>query len=146
MTGRPGSRPFRFRGPITMALADYPAVSPGSAGLRGRCPPFGRGRRVAGVRARAPRGSVWGRRGGGLSYGFADAGDGPAFFVSFAALIVVVGLALVIDAAYEPPIWLLMFILLPLVLILCLGTLRPIKGLIIGLQYRNKAEQGRIAK
>ena len=63
-----------------------------------------------------------------------------------ANVIGVVGLALVIDAAFEPPIWLLMFILLPLVLILCLGTLRPIKGLIIGLQYRNKAEQGRIAK
>ena len=35
---------------------------------------------------------------------------------------------------------------LPLVLVLCLGTLRPIKGLIIGLQYRNKAEQGRIVR
>ena len=82
----------------------------------------------------------------GLSYGFADSGDGPAFFVSFAALIVVVGLALVVDATYEPPIWLLMLILLPLVLVLCLGTLRPIKGLMIGLQYRNKAEQGRISR
>ena len=124
-----------------MALADYPAVSPGSAGLRGRCPHCGRGRLFTGFIDVAERCSVC-----GLSYGFADAGDGPAFFVSFAALIVVVGLALVIDAAYEPPIWLLMFILLPLVLILCLGTLRPIKGLIIGLQYRNKADQGRIAK
>ena len=118
-----------------------PAASPGSAGFRGRCPRCGRGKLFRGFIDIADRCTVCGQ-----SYAFADAGDGPAFFVSFAALIVVVGLALVIDAAYEPPVWLLMFILLPLVLILCLGTLRPIKGLIIGLQYRNKAEQGRIAK
>ena len=124
-----------------MARADYPAVSPGSAGRRGRCPHCGRGRLFTGFIDVAERCTVC-----GLSYGFADAGDGPAFFVSFAALIVVVGLALIVDAAYEPPIWLLMLILLPLVLILCLGALRPIKGLIIGLQYRNKAEQGRIAE
>jgi uncharacterized protein (DUF983 family) len=80
----------------------------------------------------------------GLGYGFADAGDGPAVFVSFAALIVVVALALVIDAAYEPPTWVLLLILLPLALGLCLGLLRPAKGLMLGLQYRNKAEQGRL--
>jgi uncharacterized protein (DUF983 family) len=124
-----------------MPMADYPAVSPASAGLRGRCPHCGRGKLFRGFLDVAERCSVC-----GLSYAFADAGDGPAFFVSFAAMIVAVGLALVLDAAYEPPIWLLMLILLPLVLVLCLGTLRPIKGLIIGLQYRNKAEQGRIAK
>ena len=124
-----------------MALADHPAVSPASAALAGRCPHCGRGKLFRGFLDVAERCTVC-----GLSYSFADAGDGPAFFVSFAALIVVVGLALVIDAAYEPPVWLLMLILLPLVLLLCLGTLRPVKGLIIGLQYRNKAEQGRIAK
>ena len=124
-----------------MAHAEPPTASPGSAGLRGRCPRCGRGRLFRGFLDVAERCDAC-----GLDYGFADAGDGPAFFVSFAALIVVVGLALVVDAAYEPPIWLLMLILLPLVLVLCLGTLRPIKGLIIGLQYRNKAEQGRIAR
>ncbi len=124
-----------------MAPADNPAVSPASAGLRGRCPHCGRGKLFHGFIDVADACTVC-----GLSYGFADSGDGPAFFVSFAALIVVVGLALVVDATYEPPIWLLMLILLPLVLVLCLGTLRPIKGLMIGLQYRNKAEQGRISR
>ena len=124
-----------------MSLSAPPAASPGLAGLRGRCPRCGRGRLFRGFIDVAARCDVC-----GLGYGFADAGDGPAFFVSFAALIVVVGLALLVDAAYEPPIWLLMLTLLPLVLLLCLGTLRPIKGLIIGLQYRNKAEQGRRAE
>ena len=65
-------------------------------------------------------------------------------FVSFAALIVVTGLALLVDAYWEPPIWLLMLTLLPVILVLCLGLLRPTKALMIGLQYRNKAEQARL--
>ena len=124
-----------------MAVDDYPPVSPASAALAGRCPHCGRGRLFRGFLDVAERCDVC-----GLSYDFVDAGDGPAVFVSFAALIVVVALALVIDAAYEPPIWLLMTILLPLVLVLCLGLLRPIKGLMIGLQYRNKAGPGRMAR
>jgi uncharacterized protein (DUF983 family) len=32
----------------------------------------------------------------------------------------------------------------PLVVILSLGLLRPLKGLLIALQYANKAEQGQI--
>ena len=123
-----------------MALDDHPAVSPVPAALAGRCPHCGQGRLFRGFIEVAERCGVC-----GLDYGFADAGDGPAVFVSFAVLIVVVGLALLIDAAYEPPIWLMMLILLPLILLLCLGLLRPVKGLMIGLQYRNKAEQGRFA-
>ncbi|RYB07000.1 DUF983 domain-containing protein [Lichenibacterium ramalinae] len=122
-----------------MTIGDGAAVSPASAAMAGRCPRCGRGRLFRSFLDIAERCDAC-----GLSYAFADAGDGPAVFVSFAALIVVVALALVIDAAYEPPIWLLMLIILPLVPILCLGMLRPIKGLMIGLQYRNKAGQGRI--
>lgn len=123
-----------------MAIDDYPAVSPVSAAVGGRCPHCGQGRLFRRFIEVAERCGAC-----GLDYGFADAGDGPAVFVSFAALIVVVGLALLIDVAYEPPIWLMMLILLPLILLLCLGLLRPVKGLMIGLQYRNKAEQGRFA-
>lgn len=124
-----------------MAVDDHPAVAPVPAGLSGRCPHCGRGRLFKGFIEVAERCDVC-----GLSYAFADAGDGPAVFVSFIALVVVVGLALLIDAIYEPPIWLLMLILLPLVLVLCLGLLRPTKGLMVALQYRNKAEQGRLVK
>ena len=35
-------------------------------------------------------------------------------------------------------------IFLPLTAIVCLGMLRPLKGLLVALQYRNKAGQGRI--
>ena len=44
---------------------------------------------------------------------------------------------------YEPPVWVHLVIFLPLTLVVCLGMLRPLKGVMIGLQYRNKAEQTR---
>ena len=80
----------------------------------------------------------------GLDYGFADAGDGPAVFVTLFAGFAVLGLALWVEIAYQPPIWVHMVIFLPLTLIVCLGLLRPFKGLLIALQYRNKAELGRL--
>jgi len=123
-----------------MAHEDFAAVSPVSEALAGHCPHCGQGKLFRGFLDIAKACDVC-----GLDYGFADAGDGPAVFVSFAALVVVTGLALVIDAYYEPPVWLLMLLMLPLIAVLCLGLLRPIKGLMIGLQYRNKAEQGRLA-
>jgi uncharacterized protein (DUF983 family) len=33
---------------------------------------------------------------------------------------------------------------LPLTVIVCLALLRPAKGVLVALQYRNKAEQGRL--
>ena len=41
-------------------------------------------------------------------------------------------------------IWVYLVIFLPLTLIVCVGLLRPLKGLLVALQYRNKAEQGRL--
>ncbi len=79
----------------------------------------------------------------GLDYKFADSGDGPAVFVILLAGFVVVGLALWTEIHYEPPIWLHMMLFLPMTLLVCLGLLRPMKGLMIGLQYKNRAEEGR---
>jgi uncharacterized protein (DUF983 family) len=118
---------------------DYPPISPISVGLAGRCPRCGDGRLFAGFIDVAPRCEAC-----GLDYGFADAGDGPAVFVTLFAGLVVLGLALWVEIAFQPPIWVHMVIFLPLTLIVCLGMLRPLKGLLIALQYRNKAELGRL--
>ena len=40
--------------------------------------------------------------------------------------------------------WVHLVIFLPMTLIVCLGLLRPLKGILVALQYRNKAEQGRL--
>jgi uncharacterized protein (DUF983 family) len=117
---------------------DYPPVPPVSTGLAGRCPRCGLGRLFTGFLTVAPRCEHC-----GLDFGFADAGDGPAVFVTLAVGTLVVGLALILDIMYEPPIWIHFVISLPLAIVLCLAVLRPAKGILVALQYRNKAEQGR---
>jgi uncharacterized protein (DUF983 family) len=80
----------------------------------------------------------------GLDYAFADSGDGPAVFVALFGGFAVLGAALWTEVVYQPPMWVHMIVFLPLTLIVCLGLLRPFKGLLIALQYRNKAELGRL--
>lgn len=110
-----------------------------SAGLAGRCPRCGEGKLFEGFLSVAPKCSNC-----GLDYKFADAGDGPAVFVILLAGFVVVGALLWTEITYEPPFWVHMAIFLPMTVVVVLGMLRPLKGLMIGLQYRNKAEQGRL--
>jgi uncharacterized protein (DUF983 family) len=57
---------------------------------------------------------------------------------------VVAGAALIVEIAYAPPIWVHVVVWGPLVLILCLGLLRPLKGVMVALQYAHRAEEGRI--
>ena len=110
-----------------------------TTGLAGRCPRCGRGRLFKGFLSVARRCDSC-----GLDYGFADAGDGPAVFVTLIAGFFVLGLALVVDVEYEPPLWVHFVIFLPLTLVVCLGLLRPLKGLLIASQYKNKAAPGRL--
>ena len=79
----------------------------------------------------------------GLDFGFADSGDGPAVFVTLIAGFLVLGLALAVDIAYEPPIWVYVVVFMPLALVVCLGLLRPLKGAADRLAIQNKAAPGR---
>ena len=117
----------------------YPQISALATGLSGRCPRCGQGRMFRGFLSLAPRCEVC-----GLDYGFADSGDGPAVFVTLIGGFLVLGLALAVDVEYEPPLWVHFVISLPLALIVCLGLLRPFKGLLIASQYKNKAAPGRL--
>jgi len=107
--------------------AIWPEIDPFSAGLKGRCPRCGEGRLFSGFLTVGERCGVC-----GLDYSFADAGDGPAVFVILIIGFVVVGFAL----------WLHFILWVPLALVLCLTALRLIKGVLITLQYRNKAKLG----
>jgi uncharacterized protein (DUF983 family) len=80
----------------------------------------------------------------GLDLAFADSGDGPAVFVCLFAGFIVLGAALWVELKYEPPFWVHLVIFLPMTLVVCIGLLRPLKGLLVALQFRNKAEQGRL--
>ena len=79
----------------------------------------------------------------GLDYDFADSGDGPAVFIMLLAGFIVVGAALITEALYRPPLWVHAVLWLPLILIVTLGPLRPMKGLMIALQYHHRAAEGR---
>jgi len=92
---------------------DDPAVSPFRSGLLGQCPRCGRGKifaRFIDLREKCDC--------CGLSFTFADAGDGPAVFVCLIGGF-------------------LMLIFMPLTVIVCGGLLRPLKGLLVALQFRN---------
>ena len=82
----------------------------------------------------------------GLDYGFADSGDGPAVLVTLIAGFLVLGVALAVEVAYEPPFWVYVVVFIPLTLVVCLGLLRPLKGLLVASQYVNNAAPGRLKK
>ncbi len=121
--------------------ADKTPLSPILLGLKARCPRCGQGPlfyQVLNLRERCDN--------CGLDYKFIDTGDGPAVFAIFILGFVVLGGALWVQLTYDTP-------LVPTVLgsgvvtvLLALGLLRFLKAILIALQYRHKAEEGRLAK
>jgi uncharacterized protein (DUF983 family) len=120
---------------------DQTTSSPVVTGLKGRCPRCGKGHMFQGFLAVRPRCEVC-----GLDLAFADAGDGPAFFVMSIVGIVVVALALWVEFTYEPRIWVHLVMWFTLTAVLSLAMVRPLKGVMVALQYHHKAEEGRLQK
>ena len=73
----------------------------------------------------------------------ADTGDGPAVFVIMIAGFAIAFAALITEFTIHPPIWVHLLIWLPLTVGLCLGLLRPLKGLMLAAQFMNRASQAR---
>jgi uncharacterized protein (DUF983 family) len=109
-------------------------------GLRARCPSCGEGKLFSGFLDLAPRCERC-----GLDYSFADSADGPAVFVIFIAGFIVVFAALIVEFTYAPPYWVHAVLWLPLIVLTTLLPLRPMKGLMIALQYHHKAAEGRLS-
>jgi uncharacterized protein (DUF983 family) len=114
---------------------------PISRGLACRCPRCGQDKVFAGFLTLKPRCERC-----GLDYSFADAADGPAVFVIFLSGFIVVFAALVVEFVFEPPYWVHAVLWLPLILVTTLLPLRPMKSLMVALQYHHKAAEGRLAK
>ena len=68
----------------------------------------------------------------------------PAVFVIMLVGFVIVGLVLFVELSFQPPIWLHLVVWLPLTVLLAGLVLRPLKGLMIALQYRHQAQEGRL--
>jgi uncharacterized protein (DUF983 family) len=120
-------------------MTHFEPQSPFSTGLTGRCPRCGEGALFEGFLTVRPQCSAC-----GLDYSFADSGDGPAVFVILIAGFIISIIALAVELRYEPPFWVHAVIFGPLIVAVCLGLLRPMKGLMIALQYSNSAREGRL--
>ncbi|WP_371135082.1 DUF983 domain-containing protein [Thalassospira sp.] len=68
-----------------------------------------------------------------------DAGDGPAVFIIFILGFLVVPVALMVELHYQPPLWLHALLWFPTVLGVTAILLRPLKGIMIALQYRHRS-------
>ncbi len=117
-----------------LAQQAYPALSTLSTGMACKCPRCGKGDLLQGfltIRAACPA--------CGLDYGFADPADGPAFFGMSAVGVVGMGLFMWFEFGAHPPIWVHMVVTMPLLLLACLGILRPLKGWMVSEQFVHKA-------
>jgi uncharacterized protein (DUF983 family) len=121
-------------------MADVPsAPSPLVTGLLARCPRCGQGalfRAGLTLRERCER--------CGLSYAFADSGDGPAVFAIFILGFVVLAGALVVEFRIGPPVWVHVVLWGALTPLLGYLLLRVLKATLIALQYKHKAGEGRL--
>jgi len=124
---------------MTPTTVSQTPVNAAVAGLLGRCPACGKGKLFNGFIDLPPACEAC-----GLDYGFADAGDGPAVFVTLIAGFLVLGFVLWFEFTFEPPFWVHLLVSLPLTLIVCLGMLRLFKGLLIALQHRNAASEAKL--
>lgn len=119
--------------------AVYLQPSAGTVGIRNCCPRCGEGRLLTGVLTPARECANC-----GLDFGFVDSGDGPAVFVILIVGFLVTGLAMALQTAISPPIWVHMLLWTPLVIGLSVWGLRFAKAVMIALQYQTKAQEAEL--
>jgi uncharacterized protein (DUF983 family) len=112
----------------------YPPLSPVTTGIAGKCPRCGRGKLFSGYLTVAKSCASC-----GLDYSFADTGDGAAWFVMLFACVAGVGSILGIEVAYSPPWWVHVLIAIPVLVIMPVILLRPMKGVLLAQQWKTGA-------
>jgi uncharacterized protein (DUF983 family) len=113
-------------------------LNPVVAGLLCRCPNCGEGPLFSGYLKVRPRCEAC-----GADLSQADSGDGPVVFI-----LLIVGAVgcfglLLVEFRFHPPIWLQLVIWLPLMAAMTLAALRPFKGVMIAMQFHNRASEAR---
>jgi uncharacterized protein (DUF983 family) len=117
--------------------------APGSteAALKGLCPRCGARSLFQGFVTFAPK-----CRACGLDFSAFNVGDGPAAFLILIVGALVTGLAIALELAAGPPLWLHLLIWPVVTLAVVLGSLRLAKAALLVLEYRNSAREGRISE
>ena len=111
----------------------HPSAALALVALRGRCPRCGQGRLFSGFLTIAPTCETC-----GLSFAGHDTGDGPAFFIMLPLCLMVAGSALWVDLTFAPPMWVHLLLWPTLIISISLLALRPIKSIMVALQYRHR--------
>ena len=112
----------------------YPQQSPIATGLAGRCPRCGQGKLFSSFLKVADRCSVC-----DLDLSKADSADGPAFFIMLLVPALIIPIAMWVEFSYMPPFWLHALLWTPLIIGLSVALLRPLKGVMVALQFKHQA-------
>ena len=113
--------------------------SPIESGTAGLCPRCGAKTLFAGPIKFAERCAAC-----GLDFSTFNVGDGPAAFLTLIVGAVVAGAAIGVDLAFSPPWWVHVLLWPAITLGLIVRSLRVAKGVLLALEYRNAAREGRI--
>ena len=139
-----GAAPAHSSTAVNLVTGEAPAApsvpSPLQVALHGLCPRCGAKTLYAGITNFADRCPAC-----ALDISAFNVGDGPAAFLTLIiGAIVMIG-AVTLTLTIGPPIWVHLLIWTPLTAIGIVGALRLSKGALVSLEYRNKAQEGRIA-
>ncbi|MEH3040634.1 MAG: DUF983 domain-containing protein [Sphingomonas paucimobilis] len=113
--------------------------APFDCGVRGLCPRCGAQTLFSGTVAFADRCSAC-----SLDFTAFNVGDGPAAFLTLILGGIVTVLAIWLDLKLGPPWWVHALLWIPLTLGGVVGSLRVAKGMLLALEYRNAAREGKI--
>lgn len=114
--------------------------APAEVALKGLCPRCGSRTLFDGLVAFATK-----CRACGLDFASFNVGDGPAAFLILIVGGIVTAAAIALELAASPPWWLHALLWAPLAAALTIGLLRIGKGLLLALEYRHRAREGRLA-
>lgn len=116
-----------------------PPVSPFLSGLKARCPNCGQGKLFRNGLVLRDRCEVC-----DSSFAAADPGDGPAVFAILILGFVILGGALWLEFRVGPPVWVHVVLWGLLTPLFAFFLLRVLKATLIALQFKHKAQEGRL--
>lgn len=112
---------------------------PVDSGFKGSCPRCGARTLFRNFAAFADKCSAC-----GLDYSGFNVGDGPVVFLTLGIGTLILMLALWVEFTFEPGVLIHALLWIPLTLALVLLSLRFAKGLLLALEYRNRAHEARL--
>lgn len=115
------------------------APAPAAAALKGLCPRCGAKTLFDGPVAFADHCAAC-----RLDYSAFNVGDGPAALITLVLGAVIMAGAVSVQLAFSPPMWLQLAIWIPVTAIAVVFALRATKALLLVLEFRTAAREGRI--